>query len=40
MEKEKKARQIILKIFDEILSNLAYFIPYQIWLSGVEVSQK
>jgi len=30
MEKEKKARQIILKIFDEILSNLAYFIPYQI----------
>lgn len=28
-KKEKSAKQIILKSLDEILSNLAYFIPYQ-----------
>lgn len=39
-EKKKKAKQIILKSLDEILSNLAYFIPYQFWLSSVKVSQK
>lgn len=38
--KKKKAEQIILKELDEILGNLAYFIPYQFWLSNVKVSQK
>lgn len=40
-EKNKKTeQQIILKELDEILGNLAYFIPYQFWLSNVKVSQK
>lgn len=28
-EKVREAKQIILKSLDEILSNVAYFIPYQ-----------
>lgn len=29
LRREKKAKHIILKSLDEILSSLAYFIPYQ-----------